>query len=64
MWIKKKNRSDIDLDNQNSKVFSSVYCRKYIGEHYPDLDVEGGGFRKAIEGGEARGQLKRISGKE
>ena len=37
--------------------------RKYIAEHYPELDIEGIPFRKAIEGGETRGQLKRISGK-
>ncbi|XP_023334848.1 heterochromatin protein 1-binding protein 3 isoform X2 [Eurytemora carolleeae] len=47
----------------NPKESSVNLIKKYIGEHYPDLDVEGGGFRKAIEGGEAKGQLKRISGK-
>ena len=33
-------------------------------KHYPDLDVEGKTFRKAIESGENKGQLRRITGNE
>ena len=47
----------------NPKECSANLIKKYIAKHYPDLDVEGNQFRKAIEGAEAKGQLKRITGK-
>jgi len=47
----------------NPKECSANLIKKYIAKHYPELDVEGNQFRKAIEGAEAKGQLKRITGK-
>lgn len=47
----------------NPKEASVNYIRKYIGEHYPELDVDGNAFKKAIEAGENKGQLERITGK-
>lgn len=47
----------------NPKQSSVGLIKKYIAKHYPDLDVEGKAFRNAIEGGEAKGQLKRLTGK-
>jgi len=47
----------------NPKEASVAMIRKYIGKNYPDLDVEGKAFRKAIESAESKGQLLRITGK-
>jgi len=47
----------------NPKEASVGLIRKYITKHYPDLDVDGQAFKKAIEGAEKKGQLKRITGK-
>jgi len=47
----------------NPKEASVNLIRKYVGEHYPELDVDGTAFRKAIEAGENKGQLQRITGK-
>ena len=47
----------------NPKECSANLIKKYIAKHYPDLDTEGNQFKKAIEGAEAKGQLKRITGK-
>jgi len=47
----------------NPKEASVGLIRKYIAKHYPELDVEGQGFKKALEQGESKGQLERITGK-
>jgi len=47
----------------NPKEASVGLIRKYIAKHYPELDVEGSGFKKALESGESKGQLQRITGK-
>ena len=47
----------------NPKEASVAMIKKYITKNYPDLDVDGKAFRKAIEGGESKGQLKRLTGK-
>jgi len=47
----------------NPKEASVGLIRKYIGKHYPDLDVDGLAFKKAIEGAEKKGQLRRLTGK-
>jgi len=47
----------------NPKESSVRMIQKYISKHYPDLDVEGKAFRKAIDSGESNGQLRRITGK-
>jgi len=48
----------------NPKEASVPYIRKYLVKHYPELNVEENpkGFKKALEGGEKKGQLKRITG--
>jgi len=47
----------------NPKEASVGFIRKYIAKNYPELDVEGKGFKKALESGESKGQLQRITGK-
>ena len=47
----------------NPKEASVGLIRKYIAKHYPELDVEGKSFKNAIDGAEARGQLRRLTGK-
>ena len=47
----------------NPKECSAGLIKKYIAKHYPDLDVEGKQFRNAVESAEAKGQLKRLTGK-
>jgi len=47
----------------NPKEASVTLIKKYIAQHYPELDVEGMAFKKAIENGEKKGQLERITGK-
>eukprot|EP00092_Neocalanus_flemingeri_P057941 GFUD01068969.1.p1 GENE.GFUD01068969.1~~GFUD01068969.1.p1 ORF type:complete len:489 (+),score=170.14 GFUD01068969.1:46-1512(+) len=47
----------------NPKEASIPLIRKYIAKHYPELDSEGNGFKKALEGGESKGQLGRVTGK-
>jgi len=47
----------------NPKEASVTLIKKYITKHYPDLDVEGLTFRRALEGGESKGQLARVTGK-
>jgi len=47
----------------NPKEASVGLIRKYIAKHYPELDVEGQSFKKALENGESKGQLERITGK-
>lgn len=47
----------------NPKESSVGLIKKYISKNYPDLDVESNAFRKAIDQGEAKGQLKRLTGK-
>lgn len=47
----------------NPKEASVGLIRKYIAKHYPELDVEGIKFKKALETAETKGQLERITGK-
>jgi len=47
----------------NPKEASVTLIKKYIAKHYPDLDVEGLAFRRALESGESKGQLGRVTGK-
>jgi len=47
----------------NPKEASVNQIRKYITENYPDLKTEGDAFKKALEAGERKGQLDRITGK-
>ena len=44
-------------------VKTTQLYRKYITENYPDLKTEGDAFKKALEAGERKGQLDRITGK-
>merc|ERR1712051_462778 len=37
--------------------------KKYIAKNYPELSVDGKEFQKAIQGGETKGQLNRLTGK-
>jgi len=49
----------------NPKEASVPLIRKYLVKHYPELKVEENPntFKKALESGEDKGQLKRITGK-
>ena len=46
---------------QTNTLFTSLF-RKYLAENYPDLKTDGDAFKKALEAGERRGQLERITG--
>jgi len=48
----------------NPKESSVALIRKYLVKHYPELNVEENpaSLRKALEKGESRGQLKRVTG--
>jgi len=48
----------------NPKEASVPFIRKYLTKHYPELNVAENPipFRKALENGEAKGQLKRVTG--
>jgi len=48
----------------NPKEASIPLIRKYLTKHYPDLDVVDNPkqFRKALESGENKGQLRRVTG--
>jgi len=45
------------------KEASLGIIKKYIGQHYPDLNAEGDKFKEAVERSIEKGQLKRITGK-
>jgi len=47
----------------NPKEASVHQIRKYITENYPELKTDGDAFKKALEAGERKGQLDRITGK-
>lgn len=47
----------------NPKEASVGFIRKYIAKNFPELDVEGKTFKKALENAESKGQLERITGK-
>jgi len=44
------------------KESSFNYIKKYLGNHYKHLDVEGKAFRNAMEKAIEKGQLKRVTG--
>jgi len=48
----------------NPKEASVGFIRKYLVKHYPDLNVEENpkAFKKALEQGESKGQLERVTG--
>jgi hypothetical protein len=48
----------------NPKEASIPLIRKYLVKHYPELNVEENPkqFRKALESGESKGQLRRVTG--
>jgi len=44
------------------KEASGLYIRRYLAEHFPDLDVDGKKFKNGIDHGLRTGQLKRLTG--
>lgn len=46
----------------NPKEASVPLIRKYLAKNFPELDVEGKAFKKALENAESKGQLERITG--